>query len=301
MSYYPVFTGSRTGFNPAGNQLTTYSSGRGPRGPLRGNPFPYRPAGPPVRPPRFVPGPQVPPPATSGNFYLANNHTMTRGKGKFRKRRRGVIKKRIPRAVQPYQKVVKGVIADTQNFACGSGAINALIVSHNALCDPIRGASTNQFLGYDQWKVLYERAIVIGTKLTAIFHNAGTQEPVYVGITKFYPNEGTSALADYEHYVEHANTKYRLISQDVDHCRIFNKASTKKMFHLKNLKDNKEDYSVSLNTEANPTDQCYYHVWAQPHDKTTTTGVDVHIKLEAIILLYDPILPDRSTATTSLQ
>jgi len=207
------------------------------------------------------------------NKSLGKRYRMkTRGK---KKTLRGRRRKYIPRTIQPRTKLIKVKLVHSQTDT-PSTSPSVQLVSMNALCDPFVGDLTpdRQPMGFDQWKTLYERAVVVGSKITVRVHNAGAQEPLMVGITPGSEILGTTNLGSFEHYMEMPGTKAKLISQDVDHCIMSHKVSLRKHFAIKNFKDNRAVLSTSLNTEALPTRQAFWHIWAQPHDQTTATACD---------------------------
>lgn len=212
-----------------------------------------------------------------------------------RKKKRGVIKKRLPRAIQPRSKLIRLKTSQFHQFTGTTGALSRLAVQGNSCDDPYTTGSDQQPLGYDQWKALYKSAYVIGSKVSVTFHNESTVSAM-VGISPTQIPQGTTPLASYEYYKELPGTTSRLLSPDVDHCYIQSKRSTKKFLHLKNMTD-EEDYKMDLITETPPDRLYYYHIWTQATDQATTVNVEAVIDVEYIILLRDPIIPSRSIET----
>lgn len=214
-----------------------------------------------------------------------------------RLRRRFRRKPKVIRSLTTSTKVVKCQVVESANgLTFTAGALNNLTIQGNSFDDPFGSGSTQQPLGYDQWKALYKKAKVLGCKVTYSVHN-GSTGAVVVGITPCSKNQGTTALSNFEHYMEAPGTKYRILSPDVDKCTIVARRSTKKMLKINNVRDASE-IEMGIDTETPPTDNYYFHVWAQPLDQTTAlTGVQTVYKVEYIVLLYDPIIPSRSTDT----
>lgn len=218
----------------------------------------------------------------------------------FRKNRRGkkrgVIRRRVPRLLQSPTKLIKVKVSDYQAMTCTTGAIEVRSLQGNSIDDPFRSAGTGQPLGYDQWKALYRKAYVLGAKVKFTVYNNQSTALMY-GITAIPENQVGSALTSYEHYIESPKTVSRLLSPDVDHGFLINKQSTKKMLHLSKIKDN-DECVVNLVTETAPSKEYHFQCWIQPVDQTSTlTGVQTVIDIEYIVLLCDPILPSRSVET----
>lgn len=218
---------------------------------------------------------------------------------KFAKKgkRRGIVKKRIPRAITAKTKLIRCKATDYANLTCTSGALSRRTISGTNIVDPFASFGAGQPLGYDQWKALYNTAIVVGVKVRATVHNAASTSVMY-GLSVCPRAQGETALTDYEHYKELPNTVSRLLSPDVDHGTIAIKSSTKRALGLKDLKDN-EDVECLISADTGPTDQYYIHAWVQPTDQASTVGspgIEFVFDVEYIVLLTNPIIPARSTA-----
>lgn len=222
----------------------------------------------------------------------SNSRTMVKGKKK-NGGKKGVIRKRIPRAINPRVKVIRVKCSDYIPMSCTSGAISRVAIQGNSCDDPFAGNGTIQPLGYDQWKALYKSAYVIGAKVNMTVHNTAAKSIMY-GITPMHKSQGTTTLSSYEYYNELPKTRSRLLSPDVDHGYLSSKTSTKKHMHRKNLTD-ENDLKVNLVDEIQPADIFYFHAWVQPTDQTTTVSdIECVFTVEYIVLLTDPVIPTRS-------
>lgn len=220
--------------------------------------------------------------------------TYTRNQRRRRKRKRGIIKKRIPRSIQPKTKVIS-MKASKYFQMSASSSPDVETVQGNSFDDVFGAGHTLQPLGYDQWKALYKSAYVLGVKVKLTAHNEAGNSMI-VGLTPCGLDQGTSALSNYEHYRETPGTVSRLLSPDVDHCYITSQRSTKRFLSLKNIRD-EDDLKIDLVNETPPTKLYWYHVWCQPTDMTTVSACEFVIDVEYIILLTDPIIPSRSVET----
>lgn len=215
---------------------------------------------------------------------------------RIRRRRRLRRKKFIPRTLCPAKKVIKCTAVDTFGPTFTSGALHCVKVQGNSIDDVFLNDSNNQPLGYDQWKAFYQKAKVLGCKVFAEWHN-GSSGAIVCGVTPFAKTQSATALGSLDHYIECPGTKHKVFSPDVDKGIIVSKRSTKKMMKVRNIED--ADFTeIDLVAETAPDDMYRFHVWTQPFDQATAlTGVNLLLKVEYIVLLYDPVIPARSSET----
>lgn len=235
-------------------------------------------------------------PELDSEINLYANSTMPRRYTKKSKKRsrRGRKRKYIPRAITTNTKLIKCKAVNYQNFT-STGIISMAPVQLNSVDDPFSTLGTGQPLGYDQWKALYKSAFVVGTKLVIKAHNNGTVAAM-IGTTPMKIPQGTTALTNYEYYMELPNTKSRILSQDVDHVTWNHKVGVKRFLSIKDLRDDDQS-RIDLVNETPPTRLAYWHVWGQSLDETGQIDLDVVITVEYLILLTDPIIPARSVET----
>lgn len=221
-------------------------------------------------------------------------------RGKYRKknnrkrRRRGMKRNYIPRAIQPKTKLVR--LKATKYFQMNSTTVvDKLTIQGNAFDDIFGVDHTLQPLGYDQWKALYKKAIVVGTKVRITAHNEAANS-VFFGISAMSPNQGTTSLDNYEHYKEMPGTVSRILSPDMDHGVLTLKRSTKRHLSYRNIRD-EDDLEIDLVNETPPSKLYWIHAWCQATDVTTASAVEFVADVEYIILLKDPIVPARSVET----
>lgn len=237
-------------------------------------------------------------PSTSVKPAMARRtRTMTTfRRRKTKRRRRGIIRRRIPRALAPTEKVIRAKLVDTFTSAGGAGgALETRLVSVMNIPDPTSGHTNQQFLGYDEWKALYRKGVVLGIKLTVQVHNKGSVGMLF-GVTPMPENQNNTALTTHEHYMELSQTKSFLLSPDVDRGVIVYKMGTRRWLHVKSLRDEDAFHSV-LAAETEPTRTFWITTWFQPIDAATQCAYECVITYEFLIRLFDPIVPARSTDT----
>lgn len=283
MSFFHPLVGSHTGYNPVGNQMVLQSSGRGRR--------PYV---------RMVPGPLTRVEGDRKRQKLSNPGEekmpkRRRGNRRRKGKKRGIIRKFVPRTLAPKRKLIRCKAVETINLTSASGAIVVRHIQMNSIDDPFVGSGTGQPLGYDQYTALYEFAHVLASKVVVRVFNSGSTSILF-GITPVGLNQGTTDLTDCEHYMELPNTRVRLFSPDVDHGIVANKISTKKFLGISKILDTNE-YRVNLTDETPPSKLAYWHLWMQSQDHATSGGATVTVTVEYIVLLHDYKIPARSVET----
>lgn len=222
---------------------------------------------------------------------------IRRGGSRRLRRRRGLrrrkILRRIPRSVCPPSKLLRVVVVDGYSTTTTVNTVtDSQEVSRLNIVNPTTN-SLNQPLGYDQWKNFYQRAKVLGIRITFTVHNAGTQAIVF-GITPVPENQAFTD-ATWPTLAEQPGTKYRILSQDVDHGVLTYTGSTKKFFKIKDIKD-AEEISCDIASDSGPSRDGVVVVWWAKHnaDDANTVAVNYIIKTEYIVLLDQPINPARS-------
>lgn len=212
---------------------------------------------------------------------------------RFRKRRR------IPRSLTTNSKMIR--VRAVDHFVHQThtgGALEMTPVQLNSIDDPFTSTGTGQPLGYDQWKALYKKAFVAGSKVTLRFVNGDNTYNFMVGLTPMPLSQAATGLTDYEHYMEYPATKSLIVTPDMDKQWLFSKVSTRKHLHLSKLRD-VDEIRVDLVNETAPADLAYWHIWSQPLTKTAdpTGGVEFVVTVEYLVVLIDPVVPSRSVET----
>lgn len=225
---------------------------------------------------------------------------VARSRKRRRPRRRYSRKRRmIPRALTPRSilRRIRSVTYISQGTHT-NGALQMLPVQLNSFDDPFTTGSTEQPLGFDQYRALFREAFVVGSSVKLEIVNNDATQAMVVGLTPMPQSQGTTGLTDYEHYLEYPGTKHVLVTPDMDKQFVFSKISTRRHLHLNKLRDN-DQVRLNLVTETPPTLIAYWHVWSQPMAKTSdpTNDVAIVIVAEYLVVFVNPVVPDRSYET----
>lgn len=239
------------------------------------------------------------PPSTSAPVAMAKrtfSRTRTTTRRRYKRRRLGRIRRRIPRVLVPRSKIVRLKTVYAQKaFTSTSGALAMVPVSLFNITDPWVGNSSLQPLGYDQWKVLFNKAFVVGLKVTVRVHNEGTVGVMF-GVSPMPESQGGTGLTQYNHYMELPQTASRILSPEMDHAVLVSKVGTARHVGVRKLRD-EDQFHVTLAAETQPARDAYVHIWCQPIDQETTNNVELVVTAEYLVVLYDPVIPARSYDT----
>lgn len=209
--------------------------------------------------------------------------------------KKGYKKQYIPRSVQPRKKMIRVKASNYWTIANTSGAMSQITCSGNSIYNPFHSGSTQQPLGFDQWAALYNYGTVVGSKVHVTIHNGSSSAIVY-GIYPAQVAQQDTNLGNYEYYRELQGTKSRLLSPDMDHGYLSNTVSVKKHLSIKNPMDDDLIRTRLAGTPSDPTNEFFWHIFVQPADQaSTTSGIDVIVEVEYLVILHDPIIPSRST------
>lgn len=239
--------------------------------------------------------PQSAGPAVSTQTRMGKrSRTYTQTKRRSKKRsRRGRIRRALVSVPIPRSKLVKMRAVFTQQRTCTSGALSYSLFSLNDITDPFVSHATVQPLYYDQLKTLWKKACVVGASIYMRVHNGGAAACM-VGIVPAPESQANTALTEYEHYLELPRCKSKMLSPDVDREVLGHAVSIKRHFGVRNLKD-EDTFHCDLSTDAGPTRTAFWHVFFRPVDKTTTVTLDCVFTLDFIVLLWDRVIPARSS------
>lgn len=192
----------------------------------------------------------------------------------------------------PSTKLVKFRVVESIAQASGAGAIQTFQFKLNSLNDPTGVLSASLPLGLDQWAAMYQRYVVVGTKVYLKAHAESVTGSIVYGLNIM---QDSSALSNYKHYMEMPRTRSKLLSSDVDHSGLGVGWSLKKNEKVRKVKD-AEDYHADFSTTpGDPTEIRYAHLWFQDVNSTSAATLEGVLTLEYVVLLFDPVSPARSS------
>jgi len=170
-----------------------------------------------------------------------------------------------------------------------AGAIAIALFTVNTCLDPTGAFGTGQPMGFDQHAGMYDRYSVINASLAVECTSADATHPIAVGV---HADRDATYLTSYEHYKELPCTSFRLMTPEQDKVSLGLRFPISRIYgHRKFLTDDRLSAAVT----ANPTDMVNAHIFAQPVDQATDTGV-VHavVTLYQTVVFYQPKVLARS-------
>lgn len=193
-----------------------------------------------------------------------------RGRRRFYRQRSG-----LPYKLVRTLKTVKHLIWNPG----AAGLIASYRLPVNSGNDPFGSGGSGQPLAWDQYGGLYERYAVIKCGVAVEMASVDATNPLCVGINF---QTSSTELSTYEHYKELPNTKFQLMTPDMDRIKLYASGSPRRFFgHKKMLADDRLSAAIG----SDPTDLLYAHVFAQPIDQATDTG-----QILGVVTIYQTVV-----------
>lgn len=185
----------------------------------------------------------------------------------------------------PTQRLCKLVYVNNTESTSNLGSINFIKYRANSIFDPDYSGVGHQPFGYDQWSILYNHYVVLGSKITVKVINSipnGTS-PSYMGC---YLSDDTSIpYTEAYQLMEAGKGTYRLNNPGNNRPITFgSRFSAKKYFNVVDVKDNSR---LGASVVADPLEGAIYNVWFQTGNGSTST-IYLSIRLEFIVSFSEP-------------
>lgn len=207
--------------------------------------------------------------------------------------------KRLSVVNSPLSRTLKTHLMYSTNYSItlvGVGRIpGTYVVSLNGCFKPQINATdplkNHQPRGFDQLMAMYDHFTVIGCKVRVDCHNNSDTHPCLVMGTV---RDSTLVGGDVTDYLESSNCQFKLLGTEGsgtgDKQLMINVNPNQFLGRSKPL----ADPQLKGSTSANPVEQCYLHVSANPFDYFTNTSVSVMISLDYTVILTEPKQPAQS-------
>jgi len=151
-------------------------------------------------------------------------------------------------------------------------------------------------MGFDQWSAIYERYVVVGSKINVQYgpQTVGSVAPGFYGISMY----GTAGqlIATYPGNLDSV-MESKLSGKIHTMAGNFNSAATprtmnrtfsaKKFFGKANVTD---DTDIGATINANPLNQCYFGVWYGSSGGNDPGSASFKIMIDYIVLFHEPYL-----------
>lgn len=161
----------------------------------------------------------------------------------------------------------------------------------NSIFDPDFTGVGHQPLGHDQMAALYNRYIVIGSKITCKFWSDTTSSNQTAAVGIMANDDTTSGvIGNLSELLENGKLVHRFISHraDITHpITLTYRWSAKKWFNVKDIKDNWTTYGAQIGF--NPSDGCTFDIF----NHCTSTLADppalyCWVKIEYLVIFSQP-------------
>lgn len=167
------------------------------------------------------------------------------------------------------------------------GGIGTQYFRANSIYDPDYTGLGGQPMGHDTYEALYDKYIVVGSKLSVDWSNTQANDGKYnMVVGNFLTDTPTYPYTTYTGAIEAKKGNYRNIIFQRNSVRTKSYFSTKKYFNIKDVKDNVGVYGALFG--ANPQEPAYFLLWAQSKDGSTSNSVQITAIIDYIILLQEP-------------
>lgn len=207
-------------------------------------------------------------------------------------------KKRHIRGKKRYVKISRGVpsgmpaikvtslryVEDLERVST-AGTLNNYMFSANNIFDPNVTGTGHQPMGHDQWAILFNHYIVLGSKITIkVIPTAATTSPANVGI--YLTDTVVPPYTTASEFVEARRGVVKsLVPGTTRTTYLSNTFSCKKFFNIKDVKDNALRLGAVMNNS--PTDQAVFDFWYQTVDGATAT-VYFQVIIDYIVMFSEP-------------
>lgn len=231
-----------------------------------------------------------------GAGKMATRYRTTRRRPTARRRSvRRYRPRRNPRPArylwEPTKLVKFSAVLSLQKNA-STGALGSIVIKANSLNDPFGASGASLPIGLDQWAALYSKYKIVSSMMQFEGHPSTVTGSCVSGL---HLTDDSTALTDFEHYLELPKTTYRMTSPDIDVFRCRMGYSAKKFWSFNKIRDEDEQEGAFDATPGDPDKIAYYHVFIQDINKTDNVVMDTVLRLTFTALLYDRIMPARST------
>lgn len=165
-----------------------------------------------------------------------------------------------------------------------SGAAS-YVFSANGLYDPNISGVGHQPSGFDEMMTMYDHYTVIGAKITCTFVNTDTTYTQQVAIVA---RDSATPNSDIRESIEAGTCVHSVLSPDgndrATQTLVYNLNPNKFLGRSKPL----SDPDLKGNVAANPTEQVYFHIMADPGNSNDSSIVGATVLIEYTAILHEP-------------
>lgn len=174
------------------------------------------------------------------------------------------------------------------------GTADSYVFSANGVYDPNISGIGHQPIGFDQIMNFYDHFVVLGSKITITYLNGASANTIVCGITL---SDNSVEIPNASQLIENGRCKWTLLSAASTTYagagqgpkRLTMSCNPAKYLgRTKPLSDSQLKGSIS----ANPAEQAYWHVFAEPNTSADAGSVQCHVVIDYIVAYIEPkVLP----------
>lgn len=166
-----------------------------------------------------------------------------------------------------------------------SGTAAYHIFSVNGLYDPDITGVGHQPLGFDELMNMYDHYTVIGARIRVDFQNTSAVDAVQCGILV---DDGTTPSTDTRVIIENGLGKNMILGPEgqanSSRSMVLNCNPSKRLGISKPLAEK----DIRGSSSANPTEQCYFGIWAADPAGSSGHTVNFNVTIEYVSILTEP-------------
>lgn len=198
---------------------------------------------------------------------------------------------RVPRGLArgqnplPFKSITKLAYNQQITLTGGSaGAIAVKVFNAASLFDPDYSGTGHQPLGFDQIMPMYDHYVVLGSKMTVRFANAGTAAAI-LGVSG---NAVVTLKTSASHYIEAGATSHMVSSLNNTGGNPVVSQGYSPKIHL-GIDDPIAADKLQGTISANPTDGWFYHVFAEPINASETASAYADVTIVYTCAFIEPV------------
>lgn len=170
------------------------------------------------------------------------------------------------------------------------GLADSYVFSANGLYDPNVSGAGHQPIGFDQIMNFYDHYVVLGSKITVRVLNGDTTNSMICGVTL---QDNATEVPNATRLIENGRCKWTQLAaantsyagSSVGPKTLVMKCNPNKFLgRSKPLADSQLKGSAS----SNPTEQAYWHVFAEPNTTADGGSVQLHVVLDYLVAYIEP-------------
>ena len=212
--------------------------------------------------------------------------------GKSRKRRRtrrfrgrrSVYAVGPQKSLLPSRTIVKMPYQADVSLDAGAGTAAVHVFTANGVYDPDITGTGHQPRSFDQYMLLYQHYVVIGSKITVKWQPSSAAAGLHGGIALAASSSVESDINNYLEAYKHSDRMLTSSGGSPAQVNVMRFSPKRFLGRSKPL----SDPDLKGNVSSNPQEQAYYHVFVQQPDGSNPSPVYLSVMIEYLVALIEP-------------